>query len=252
MKLNAKMLDEICGNTRYKKRKSALVAFLDGRGYSISRLAEPHIMAQFLAQVLHESGRMRYVKEVWGPTAAQRRYEGRKDLGNVRSGDGRRFSGLGLIQVTGRYNFRHLTAWVRAVLGANVDFEATPQELAKPEWLGAGALWYWTERVPDKYIDSGDVEMVSRRVNGGRNGLDDRLDLYTRAGLVLLGYGATDIHAFQQRAGITADGIDGPATRGAIHLALYARKATAKPPRAGTGVVGIIAAIIAALFGGQK
>lgn len=61
--------------------------------------------AAFLAQIGHESGRLRYVRELWGPTPAQRRYEGRKDLGNTQPGDGKRFMGRGLIQVTGRANY---------------------------------------------------------------------------------------------------------------------------------------------------
>jgi putative chitinase len=63
-------------------------------------------MAAFVAQIGHESGQLIYVRELWGPTPAQSRYEGRKDLGNTVAGDGLRYRGRGLIQVTGRANYK--------------------------------------------------------------------------------------------------------------------------------------------------
>lgn len=66
----------------------------------------PQRQAAFLAQIAHESGSFRYVREIWGPTAAQQRYEGRADLGNTEPGDGKRYLGRGLIQLTGRANAR--------------------------------------------------------------------------------------------------------------------------------------------------
>ncbi len=65
----------------------------------------PARAAAFLAQVGHESGQLRYLREIWGPTPAQVRYEGRADLGNAQPGDGKRFMGRGLIQITGRKNY---------------------------------------------------------------------------------------------------------------------------------------------------
>ncbi|WP_404940665.1 glycoside hydrolase family 19 protein, partial [Pseudomonas lundensis] len=62
-------------------------------------------VAAFIAQIGHESGQLKYVKEIWGPTAAQARYEGRADLGNTQPGDGSKFRGRGLIQITGRANY---------------------------------------------------------------------------------------------------------------------------------------------------
>ena len=67
-------------------------------------LNKPHRLAHFLAQIMHESGSFKYDKEIWGPTAAQKRYEGRADLGNTQAGDGKRFMGRSAMQLTGRYN----------------------------------------------------------------------------------------------------------------------------------------------------
>ena len=62
-------------------------------------------VAAFIAQIGHESGQLVYVREIWGPTAAQKGYEGRADLGNTVAGDGFKYRGRGLIQITGRANY---------------------------------------------------------------------------------------------------------------------------------------------------
>lgn len=221
--LTPDMLDRITGHTRRRARKAALCRMINDVSPEIHDLRPPHVLAQFLAQVLHESAGLRYVKELWGPTAAQRRYEGRRDLGNTQRGDGKRFMGRDLIQVTGRYNYRSLTAWLRKFLPGAPDFEADPAALERPEYLGWGALWYWATRVPARYVKAGNIEMVTRRVNGGLNGYADRLKYYDRAALVLLGYAPDDVRGFQIDQRITVDGISGPETRGAMHAALSAK-----------------------------
>lgn len=193
-------------------------------------LNEPAVLAQFMAQVMHESGGLRYVREVWGPTAAQKRYEGRADLGNVKPGDGKRFMGRDVLQITGRANYRALTAWVRREFGSKVDFEATPEALEGPEWLGIGAIWYFLAARPKliRYCRDGNIEMVTRLVNGGLNGYADRLRWYDDAALKLLGF--PTIKAFQNAAGLSADGISGPKTRAAMHHALTAMSAPVTRP----------------------
>ena len=217
MKLTTAQLDQITGHTKYATRKNSLAEVLEGFPEILGR---PHQMAQFMAQIMHESSGLRHPKEIWGPTKAQKRYEGRKDLGNVRAGDGKRFSGRGYIQVTGRANYNSFTTWMRGRDRRFPDFETHPERLETSTYLGMGAVWYWSQRVPVRYVDAGNIEMVTRRVNGGLNGYADRLRYYDRSALVLLGYGPLDVLTFQSDAGIEADGVSGPVTRGKMHSAL--------------------------------
>ncbi len=134
----------------------------------------PQRLAAFLAQIGHESGGLRWVAEIWGPTAAQARYEGRVDLGNTQPGDGYRYRGRGLIQTTGRHNYGELTRRLRA-RGRNCpDFEAYPDALLLPEWAVLSAADFWGRRGCNAYADGGDFEGLTRRINGGLNGIDDR------------------------------------------------------------------------------
>ena len=207
------------------ERKAALLARVRDYGGPLNELP---VLAQFLAQVMHESGGLRYVREIWGPTKAQRGYEGRADLGNTKPGDGKRFMGRDVLQITGRANYRALTKWVRETFGAKVDFEANPELLESPEWLGIGAIWYFLAARKDliKYCREGNIEMVTRRVNGGLNGYQDRLRWYDDAALKLLGFAT--IRDFQKVAGLVVDGISGPKTRAALHEALSHVRETPK------------------------
>ena len=126
--------------------------------------------SHFLAQVAHESGAGRWLEEIWGPTPAQRRYEGRKDLGNTEPGDGRRFAGRGYIQLTGRSNYAEFS---RDLFG---DARALthPHMVAKLPYAAWTAGWYWHKRGINALADRDSLELVTRRVNGGLNGLADR------------------------------------------------------------------------------
>lgn len=141
----------------------------------------PERLAAFLAQVGHESGRLVYVRELWGPTPAQRRYEGRADLGNNRPGDGKRYMGRGLIQTTGRANYAATREGLRQYAQAAPDFEAQPELLELPQWAALSAAWYWRSRGLNELADAGDFERITRRINGGLNGYPDRLALYAGA-----------------------------------------------------------------------
>lgn len=135
----------------------------------------PVRIAAFLAQVGHESGGFVYTREIWGPTAAQQRYEGRTDLGNTQRGDGFRFRGRGLIQITGRDNYQ------RAAAGLGVDVVADPQLLEERALAARSAAWWWATHGCNQLADGGDFVALTRRINGGTNGLADRKARWERA-----------------------------------------------------------------------
>jgi len=132
-------------------------------------------VSHFLSQGAHESAGYQTTVEYWGPTAAQRRYEGKADLGNVRPGDGKRFMGHGIFQITGRAN--HAT--YGKALG--VDFEANPTLAAQFPYAALTAAEYWTERKINSAADADDVVRVTKLINGGINGLADRKVRLARA-----------------------------------------------------------------------
>lgn len=118
----------------------------------------------FLAQVLHESGAFQYFTEFASGSA----YEGRKDLGNTNIGDGVRFKGRGAIQITGRFNYNKLSK------DLGYDFINDPKKLAELPWAILSSGWFWNLKKLNSYADKDDLIAVTKRVNGGTNGLDDR------------------------------------------------------------------------------
>jgi putative chitinase len=138
-------------------------------------ISTPARQAAFLAQVGHESGRLVYVKELWGPTDAQKRYEGRIDLGNTQTGDGFKYRGRGLIQVTGRANYS------MAADALNEPLTDHPEVLEQPDIAALSAAWFWNSHGLNQLADTGQFETITRRINGGINGLADRLILWSSA-----------------------------------------------------------------------
>ena len=118
----------------------------------------------FLAQLAHESGNFRYMEEIASGAA----YEGRKDLGNVNKGDGVRYKGRGPIQLTGRANYRKYGQEL------GIDFENNPTIVALPSVGMLVACKYWSENNLNVFADYDDVTTITRRINGGLNGFDDR------------------------------------------------------------------------------
>lgn len=139
----------------------------------------PTRQAAFLAQTGHESGGLVYFAEIWGPTDAQKRYEPPGDLaarlGNTQPGDGERFMGRGPIQITGRHNY--------GVIGPKLglDLIQFPTLLEDPMHAcrSAGAFWQWKDC--NGFADSNDFLGLTRRINGGTNGLPDRLERWAKA-----------------------------------------------------------------------
>jgi len=161
-------------------------------------------VACFLAQIGHESGRLIYTRELWGPTASQLRYE--RDfsapwpsspaeakhpafsknrlaytLGNSKPGDGKRFMGRGLIQCTGRFNYTQMTARLLDRFdGQTPDFSKAPALMEEPVWAALVTGEFWLSRSLNGYADKYDFAGLTKRINGGYNGLADRQKLYSR------------------------------------------------------------------------
>lgn len=139
----------------------------------------PARQSAFLAQVGHESGGLHWLVELWGPTPTQTRYEGRADLGNTEPGDGYKFRGRGLIQTTGRANY------AAAGTALSLDLEESPELLALPENAAMSAGYFWDAHQLNVLADAGKFETITRRINGGLNGQDERQALYDAALQVL-------------------------------------------------------------------
>ena len=136
-------------------------------------------IAAFIAQVGHESGQLRHVREIWGPTAQQAGYEGRADLGNTVKGDGSKYRGRGLIQITGRANY---AACGEALA---LDLVNHPELLEQPQHASMSAAWFWKMKGLNDLAERGQFLTITRRINGGLNGIDDRLELWKKAQVVL-------------------------------------------------------------------
>ncbi len=134
-------------------------------------ITTPLRKSHFIAQIAHESDAFNTNEEY----ASGADYEGRRDLGNTKAGDGVRFKGRGLIQVTGRSNY----AACGQALG--VDLINNPQRLADFDLACLSAGWYWDTRSLNDYADNDDVIQITRIINGGLNGLDDRQAYLARA-----------------------------------------------------------------------
>lgn len=128
-------------------------------------------IAHFLGQTCHESAGFRTTEEF----ASGARYEGRADLGNSRPGDGIRYKGRGLLQLTGRANYRDMGR----TLGVNL--EQDPERAAEPVLSLKIACEYWKNKKINAACDGDDIIGVTRLVNGGTNGLDDRRTLTSKA-----------------------------------------------------------------------
>lgn len=141
-------------------------------GYGINNRMR---VCHFLAQIAHESGELRYTKEI----ASGKEYEGRKDLGNVKPGDGVRYKGRGLIQITGRANYKQLSD------ATGIDFYNHPDWLELPQWATMSACWWWDNRGLNRLADKDALTLITQRINGGSNGLQDRLKYLARAKKVI-------------------------------------------------------------------
>ena len=131
-------------------------------------------LAQFLAQMEHESWDFRKMKEVPQGKNYFKRYDPKhapktaKKLGNVRVGDGERFKGRGFIQLTGRDNYR------AASQALGIDLLKNPDLAARPDVAAEIAIWYWFERVRPGVMDFANTVAVTKRINPALAGIEDR------------------------------------------------------------------------------
>ncbi len=131
-------------------------------------------LCHFPAQAAHESDRFRTLEEYGGP-AYFARYDGRRDLGNTQAGDGARYHGRGLFQLTGRANYRRYGALI------GLDLEGSPERAKEPAVSLAIAFAYWRDRGCNAAADADDLVAVTKLINGGRNGLAQRRQLLALA-----------------------------------------------------------------------
>lgn len=131
--------------------------------------------AAFLAQIAHESAELRYVEEIASGAA----YEGRKDLGNTQVGDGVKFKGRSWIQITGRANYE---ACGKAL---GIDLIAQPELLETPQYACEASCWWWKTHGLNELADKSAFITITRRINGGLNGIMSRTNYYNLALKVL-------------------------------------------------------------------
>jgi putative chitinase len=145
----------------------------------------PKRMAAFIAQVGHESGELRYVRELGGE-----HYLSKYDTGTLAArlgnspeadGDGQKYRGRGLIQITGRRNY---LACSRALFG-DERLLHFPELLEQPQWAAESAAWFWQSNRLNALADQDQFTTITRRINGGLNGLEHRQLLWAKARAVL-------------------------------------------------------------------
>lgn len=146
-----------------------------------TKLATPRGVAALLAQLGHESASFRYLEELADGLAYEPHTRIGKKLGNKHPGDGPRYKGRGWIQLTGRRNY----AMAGAALG--LPLEEQPELAAQVANAARVAAWFWNTNDCTTLADAGLFHVLTRRINGGENGIEDRLDRYTRALRVLGG-----------------------------------------------------------------
>lgn len=169
---------------------SALLAYVAQRdvpkeaGHALALNYEPYglddaqRLSAFIGQTAHESGGYRYTRELWQPTATQRGYDNRRDLGNGPA-DGYKYRGAGYIQVTGHYWFDK----IGHELG--LDLVGKPEIAGQPSTAMLISLEWWRLNGMNAVADTGDVAKVTRRINGGLNGLAERAAMTDRAEAML-------------------------------------------------------------------
>lgn len=184
--LTAQILSDLMGGEVSMARYAQLLPILlQAFDYADVDTIDRRAMA--LAQLGHESVGLRYQTEIWGPTAAQLRYETHPNLGNTHKGDGYRFRGRDFLQITGRANYASLSRWAYSIGARGVTsatfFVDDPDALATDRFAFLGFAWYWkvARAGLNAAADGRNLEEATRLINGGQNGIDDRRRRYLAA-----------------------------------------------------------------------
>ena len=182
MSLTEKQLQLIMPNAR---RQAGVFVSALNTAMAYRQINTPKRQAAFLAQLGHESGQLQYVRELGGD-----QYLSKYDTGNLAAklgntpapdGDGQRYRGRGLIQVTGHDNYLRCSL----ALFGDERLLRTPELLELPQWAAESAAWFWSVHGLNVLADQNEFNAITRRINGGLNGLQDRLELWERARAVL-------------------------------------------------------------------
>ena len=162
MQITAKLLRRLCPSAKQEVIEG-VAEYFNKHAEKYGVTSEDRV-CHFFAQSAHESAHFMTLTEYADGSA----YEGRSDLGNTQPGDGVRYKGRGIFQLTGRANYR---AYGQKL---GLDLENNPQLAQTPEVSVLTALEYWKDRKLSDYADQNNVEMITRRINGGLNGFDER------------------------------------------------------------------------------
>ncbi len=185
--LTGEQLQQIMPRLRQNQRAAETVLEPLNEALAEFQINTPLRVAAFLATVAHESGEFKWMQEIWGPTKQQIKYDppGRlaKQLGNTQAGDGKRYMGRGPIQLTGRGNYRRFGT----ILG--LPLETQPELAAQLDHGIRIAACFWQTKDLNVLADRSEFTKITERVNGGHNGLAERLVYFERAKTVL-GIGA--------------------------------------------------------------
>ncbi len=151
----------------FPRAKPGILEAIDAVAIQLAHLNTQVRLAYFLAQCAHESGGFQFTKELGGEKYLSR-YEGRRDLGNTSPGDGVRYCGRGIIQVTGKANYIACGQWI------GLPIVEQPELLEEVGPAVRSACWYWMTRNLNQTADLQNFVQTTKKINGGKNGLASR------------------------------------------------------------------------------
>ena len=169
MKVTSEQILEIMPNA--KDKVDAFLPYINGYA-EVFHIDTPKRMAHFLAQIAHETSELRYTKEVGNKAYFHKYDEGKLKnmLGNLKDGDGYKYRGRGLIQITGRANYQ---AYQKSKY-CRGDIMEHPELLEQPLGATKSAMWWWWKHGLNELADSDSFLAITKTINGGTYGLEHR------------------------------------------------------------------------------